>query len=87
MCGGWAVVQDHACEAMELFDELIECEVAIVAPYLSPLLEFCLTVSNERAHTHTHTGVHTDTYTDPQNITIVDACIWCLCIVHNTYNM
>lgn len=34
--------EDHACEAMELFDELIECEVAIVAPYLSSLLEFCL---------------------------------------------
>ncbi|XP_065913448.1 importin-4-like [Dysidea avara] len=38
--------EDHACEAMELFDELVECEVAIVAPYLTSLLEFCLTLAS-----------------------------------------
>ena len=29
---------------MELFDELIECEVGIVIPYFQQLIEFCLEV-------------------------------------------
>ena len=35
-------LQDKACEAMELFDELVECDVAIVMPHLIPLIQFCL---------------------------------------------
>ena len=30
---------------MELFDELVECDVAIVAPHLQPLIQFCLEVA------------------------------------------
>lgn len=69
------VAQDHACEAMELFDELIECEVAIVVPYLSSLLEFCLKVGVACMHTHTsthtptsHTRTHTCARTHTHNL-------------------
>ena len=35
--------EDKACEAMDLFDELFECEhVALVAPYIKPVVELCL---------------------------------------------
>ncbi|XP_032225458.1 importin-4 [Nematostella vectensis] len=34
--------EDRACEAMEIFDELIESEVSIVTPHLIPLVEFSL---------------------------------------------
>ena len=37
-------VQDKACDAMELFDELVESEVSIVTPHLKALVEFCLQV-------------------------------------------
>nr|XP_006824744.1 PREDICTED: importin-4-like [Saccoglossus kowalevskii] len=37
--------EDHACEAMELFDELVECEVSIVVPHIKILVEFCLEVA------------------------------------------
>ena len=36
--------QDRACQAMELFDELLDCEVVMVVPYLVSLLTFCLEV-------------------------------------------
>lgn len=38
------MTQDKACEAMEIFDELVESEVSIVTPHLVPLMEFCLKV-------------------------------------------
>lgn len=31
---------------MELFDELVECEVGIVVPHLGPLIQFCLEVAS-----------------------------------------
>ncbi|XP_065827818.1 importin-4-like [Oscarella lobularis] len=34
--------EDQAIEAMEVFDELVECEVSIVVPHLKSLLDFCL---------------------------------------------
>jgi hypothetical protein len=37
-------LKDKACEAMEIFDELVESEVSIVTPHLVPLMEFCLKV-------------------------------------------
>ena len=37
--------QDKACEAMELFDMLIECDVAMVVPHLIPLIQFCLEIA------------------------------------------
>ena len=36
--------QDKACDAMEIFDELVESEVSIVTPHLKTLVEFCLQV-------------------------------------------
>ena len=37
--------KDWACECMELFDSLLEFEVAIVVPYLKNLIQLCLEVS------------------------------------------
>lgn len=38
--------EDKACEAMDLFDELIEIEVGVITPYLQPLIEFCLEIGS-----------------------------------------
>lgn len=38
--------EDYACEAMELFDELLECEVAILAPHSATVVSFLLEVGN-----------------------------------------
>ena len=38
------LIQDKACDAMEIFDELVESEVSIVTPHLKALIEFCLQV-------------------------------------------
>ena len=35
---------DYACEAMELFDELIESEVSIIVPFLPSVITFLLDV-------------------------------------------
>ena len=35
---------DKATEAMEIFDELFEAEVAIVVPHIKPIVELCLQV-------------------------------------------
>jgi len=42
-------LQEKACEAMELFDELVECDVAIVTPHLLPLIQFCLELASSPA--------------------------------------
>ncbi|GIX85241.1 importin-4 [Caerostris extrusa] len=39
--------QVKACEALELFDELIECEVQVLAPYLKNLIEFSLKIAEQ----------------------------------------
>lgn len=36
--------EDKACEALELFDELVEIEVGIVIPYVKALVELCLQI-------------------------------------------
>ena len=38
------LIQDKACDAMEIFDELVESEVSIVTPHVKTLIEFCLQV-------------------------------------------
>ena len=43
--------EDYACEAMELFDELLECEVAILAPHIASVVSFLLEVGNIHACT------------------------------------
>ena len=30
---------------MELFDELMECDITLISPFLQQLVEFCLEVS------------------------------------------
>ena len=37
--------QDKACEAFEVFDEMLECEVIIITPHIKATIEFCLEVS------------------------------------------
>lgn len=36
--------QDHASEAMEVFNELIESEVSIIVPHVADVVRFCLEV-------------------------------------------
>lgn len=36
---------EKACEALELFDELLETEVSIIVPHLKPFLQFCMQVA------------------------------------------
>ena len=43
-----AANDDRACECMDLFDDLMECEVAIVVPYLKPILELMMSVAAEK---------------------------------------
>ncbi|XP_050398948.1 importin-4 [Patella vulgata] len=39
------VDEDEACECMELFDELLESEVAVLVPHVKTVVEFCLQVA------------------------------------------
>lgn len=39
-------VQDHASEAMEVFNELIESEVSIIIPHVADIISFCLEVGS-----------------------------------------
>ena len=38
--------QEQAIEALDVFYELSECEVAVLVPYIRPVLEFCMAVSS-----------------------------------------
>ncbi|XP_068697755.1 importin-4-like isoform X2 [Montipora foliosa] len=42
--------EDKACDAMEIFDELVESEVSIVAPHLKALVEFCLQIASNSSY-------------------------------------
>ena len=37
--------EERACEAMEVFDELIECEVTIIVPHIKPIIELSLLIA------------------------------------------
>ena len=41
--------QDKATVAIDIFDELIESEVAIVVPHIKPMVELCLKLSAEKS--------------------------------------
>ena len=41
--------EDKACTSFELFDALLECEVAIIVPHLTSLLTLCLEVTKNTA--------------------------------------
>ncbi|KAK7498967.1 hypothetical protein BaRGS_00009776 [Batillaria attramentaria] len=45
------VDEEKACEALELFDELLETEVGMIVPHLKPFLQFCLQVAGHAEHT------------------------------------
>ncbi|KAK3745056.1 hypothetical protein QZH41_014548, partial [Actinostola sp. cb2023] len=47
-----AIDEDKACEAMEIFDELVESEVSIVTPHLVSLMEFCLKLAMNTNYAH-----------------------------------
>jgi hypothetical protein len=38
------LLQEKACEAFEVFDEMLECEVVIITPHLKSTVLFCLEV-------------------------------------------
>lgn len=40
------VDEDQACELLEVFDEMLECEVSIIVPHIKTTLEFCLQVAS-----------------------------------------
>ncbi|XP_062580344.1 importin-4-like, partial [Saccostrea cucullata] len=40
------VDEDKACELLEVFDEMLECEVSIIVPHIKTTLEFCLQVAS-----------------------------------------
>ncbi|XP_056015924.1 importin-4-like isoform X2 [Ostrea edulis] len=40
------VDEDQACELMEVFDEMLECEVSIIVPHIKSTLEFCLQIAS-----------------------------------------
>jgi len=44
-----AASDERACEAMEVFDDLMECEVTIVVPYIKPILDLMLSVAGEKS--------------------------------------
>lgn len=39
------VDEDQACEVLEVFDEMLECEVAILVPHMKTVVDFCLEVA------------------------------------------
>ncbi|RMX51322.1 hypothetical protein pdam_00004673, partial [Pocillopora damicornis] len=45
-----AIDEDKACDAMEIFDELVESEVSIVTPHLKTLVEFCLQIASNSSY-------------------------------------
>ncbi|OWF34795.1 Importin-4 [Mizuhopecten yessoensis] len=38
-------LQEKACEMLEVFDEMLECEVNIIVPYMKTVVDFCLEVA------------------------------------------
>ncbi|XP_071959189.1 importin-4-like [Antedon mediterranea] len=40
------VDEDQGCEAMELFDELVECEVSVIVPHIKEIVYFSLEVAS-----------------------------------------
>ena len=49
LCHSLLSLKEQACEALEIFDELMETEVAIVLPHIKSIIEFCLEIAaNEK---------------------------------------
>ncbi|KAH3769238.1 hypothetical protein DPMN_170487, partial [Dreissena polymorpha] len=41
--------QEKACEAFEVFDEMLECEVVMIAPHLKSAIMFCLEIAANKS--------------------------------------
>jgi len=41
--------EERATEALDIFDELIECEVGVVIPHVKPMVELCIALAAEQA--------------------------------------
>jgi len=41
--------EERASEALDIFDELIACEVGVVIPHIKPMVEFCMTLAAEQS--------------------------------------
>jgi len=41
--------QDRATTALDIFDDLIECEVGIVIPHVKPMVELCIAIAGEQS--------------------------------------
>ncbi|XP_060081049.1 importin-4-like [Ylistrum balloti] len=41
--------EEKACEVLEVFDEMLECEVNIIVPYMKTVVDFCLEVAGTAA--------------------------------------
>ena len=41
--------EEKASQAMEVFDELIESEVAVVVPHIKPIIELCLIIAAQES--------------------------------------
>lgn len=44
--------EDQACEAFELFDELVESEVGILVPHIKLVIQFCLEIASNKQYGH-----------------------------------
>jgi hypothetical protein len=42
-----SIDEDKACDSLELIDELMECEITLISPYLRLLVEFCLKIGGD----------------------------------------
>ncbi|XP_064641472.1 importin-4-like [Lineus longissimus] len=42
------VDEEQAREALEIFDELVECDVSIVVPHIKAIVEFCLQIASNK---------------------------------------
>ena len=39
--------EERATEALDIFDDLIECEVGVVIPHIKPMVELCIALAAE----------------------------------------
>ena len=40
--------EEKATTALDIFDDLIECEVVIVVPHIKPMVELCIALAAEQ---------------------------------------
>lgn len=40
--------EERAVEAMEIFDNLVQCVIAVIVPHIKPLVEMCLEFASNK---------------------------------------